>query len=142
MNDEFEDRPEPAPTGRSSYEDFDIEVPKPMAGPRRRTPTVTVAAIVIGISGLLNVLAVFGFGLGGAIAGVLLVLGVAQLVGAALVFLLQPIGRIAGFALGSVGIVIGVLQARSSPADGLVTLGLNAYVIYAMAVSGSSFRRG
>ena len=142
MNESEDPPPERAPTGRSRYEDFDIEVPKPTAGPRRRTPTVTVAAIVIGISGLLNVLAVFGFGLGGAIAGVLLVLGVAQLVGAALVFMLQPVGRVAGFALGSVGIVIGVLQARGSPADGLVTIGLNAYVIYAMAVSGSSFRRG
>ncbi len=141
MTDDFDDRPEQAPGGRSRYEDYDIEVPKPMASPRRRTPTVTVAAIVIGISGLLNLLAVFGFRVGGGIATVLVVLGVAQLVGATLVFLLQPVGRILGFALGGVGIVIGVLQARTSPADGLVTLGLNGYVIYAMAVSGSSFRR-
>jgi hypothetical protein len=142
MNDGPEERPERPPSGRSSYEDFDVEVPKPMASPRRRTPTVTVAAIVVGISGLLNLLAVFGFGLGGTIAAVLLMLGLAQLVGATLLFLLQPIGRVLGFVLGAVGIVIGLVQAGSSPADGIVTIGLNGYVIYAMAVSGSSFRRG
>jgi len=38
--------------------------------------------------------------------------------------------------------VIGLVTARSSPANGLVTMGLNGYVIYAMAISGASFRGG
>jgi hypothetical protein len=41
-----------------------------------------------------------------------------------------------------VGIVIGFIEALHSPANGLVTMGLNAYVIYALAVSGPSFDRG
>jgi hypothetical protein len=78
----------------------------------------------------------------GAIAIALVVLGVAELAGAALVFLLHPVGRVLGFVLGAVGVVIGLATAGNSPANGLVTVGLNGYVIYAMAASGSSFRRG
>jgi hypothetical protein len=44
--------------------------------------------------------------------------------------------------LGCVGIILGVITAQHSPGNGLVTVGLNAYVLYAMAVSGSAFRRG
>ena len=73
---------------------------------------------------------------------VLVVLGIAELIGATLVFLLHPLGRPLGIVLGCVGIVLGIVTGRSSPANGLVTIGLNGYVIYAMAVSGSSFRRG
>ena len=133
---------EPTPTGRSRYEDFDLEVPQPTTAPGSRTPTLTVAAVVLGISGLLTVLSVLAFRpTAGFVVG-LLALGFSQLVGAALVFFLIPFGRWVGVALGCVGIVIGIVNGRSSPANGLVTIGLNGYVIYAMAVSGSSFRRG
>jgi hypothetical protein len=142
MNDEPQERREPAPTGRSRYEDYDIEVPRPMSTPGSRTPTLTVAAVVLLFSGLLPLLAVLGFRPSGAIAVGLIVLGIAELVAAVLVFILNPIGRMLGFVLGAIGIVIGFATAGSSPANGLVTVGLNGYVIYAMAVSGSSFRRG
>lgn len=72
----------------------------------------------------------------------LIVLGVVELLGAGLVALLHPFGRPLGIVLGCVGLVLGLLTARSSPANGLVTMGLNGFVIYAMAVSGSAFRRG
>ena len=142
MNEDPQERSEPQPTGRSRYEDYDIEVPQPVSSPGSRTPTVTVAAVVLLFSGLLPLLAVLGFRPSGTIAIALVVLGIAELAGAALVFLLHPVGRILGFVLGAVGIVIGLLTAGKSPANGLVTVGLNGYVIYAMAVSGSSFRRG
>jgi hypothetical protein len=142
MNDEPQERREPPPSGRSRYEDYDIEVPQPMSMPGARTPTVTVAAVVLLFSGLLPLLAVIGFRPSGAIAAGLVVLGVAELAGAALVFMLNPVGRVLGFVLGAVGIVIGLATAGNSPANGLVTVGLNGYVIYAMAASGSSFRRG
>jgi hypothetical protein len=133
---------EPTPTGRSRYEDFDLEVPQPTTAPGSRTPTLTVAAVVLGISGLLTVLSVLAFRPPAGFVVGLLALGFSQLVGAALVFFLIPFGRWVGVALGCVGIVIGIVNGRSSPANGLVTIGLNGYVIYAMAVSGSSFRRG
>jgi hypothetical protein len=143
MPDEPEDpAPEPAATGRSHYEDFDFEVPQATPAPGRRTATLTVAAVVLAFSGLLPLISVIAFSPSGGIAIALLVLGVAELFGAALVLLLHPLGRMLGFVLGGVGLVIGLITARSSPANGLVTMGLNGYVIYAMAISGASFRRG
>jgi hypothetical protein len=145
MDDETQEpRPpsDPSPTRRSRYEDYDIEVPKPMAAPGRRTPTLTVATVVLGFSGVLPILSVLAFSPSTETAIGLLVLGVTELVGAALVALLHPFGRTLAIVLGCVGLVIGLVTARSSPANGLVTMGLNGYVIYAMVVSGPAFRRG
>jgi hypothetical protein len=41
-----------------------------------------------------------------------------------------------------VGIGLGIARASSTPASGLVTILLNAFVIYALASSGPAFRRG
>ena len=143
MRDEPEDpAAEPPPPGRSHFEDLDFEVPQATPAPGTRTPTLTVAAVVLLFSGLLPLVSVLAFRLGGAAAIALIVLGVAELLGAALVLLLYPLGRLLGFVLGGIGLVIGLLTARSSPANGLVTMGLNGYVIYAMAISGAPFRRG
>jgi hypothetical protein len=38
--------------------------------------------------------------------------------------------------------VLGLVSARSSAANGLVTMALNGFVIYALASSGPAFRRG
>jgi hypothetical protein len=143
MSDERDEASsDPTPRGRSHYEDFEIEVPTPRAAPRRRTPLVTVAAVVLGFSGLLPILSVLAFSPGGATAAGLLVLGVVELVAAALVAMLRPLGRPLGIVLGCVGLVIGFLTALHSPANGLVTMGLNGYVIYALAASGPAFGRG
>lgn len=130
------------PLGRSHYEDFDLSAtPKPLAASRRRTPTLTVAAIVLGFSGVLPLLTVFLFDVGGTAAIALGVLGVFELVATALVAMLHPLGRPIGIVLGCVGLVLGLVSARSSPANGLVTMGLNGFVIYALASSGPAFRR-
>lgn len=130
------------PLGRSHYEDFDLSAtPRPSGPSGRRTPTLTVAAIVLGFSGVLPLLTVFLFDVGGTAALALGVLGVLALVAAALVAMLHPLGRPVGIALGCLGLVVGLVSARSSPANGLVTMGLNGFVIYALASSGPSFRR-
>jgi hypothetical protein len=130
------------PLGRSHYEDFDLSAtPPPSAPSGRRTPTLTVAAIVLGFSGVLPLLTVFLFDVGGTAALALGALGVLALVAAALVAMLHPLGRPVGIALGCLGLVVGLVSARSSPANGLVTMGLNGFVIYALASSGPSFRR-
>jgi len=78
MNDEPGAAPEPhEPTpGRSRYEDFDLA--DLQAGPQgaarptgRRTPLLTVAAIVLAVSGLMPILVVIGFHPGGVVIGVL-----------------------------------------------------------------------
>ena len=130
------------PLGRSHYEDFDLSAsPPPTGASRRRTPTLTVAAIVLGVSGVLKLLTAFFLPVGGTWAIALGVLGVLELAATALVAMLHPLGRSVGIALGCLGVVVGLLSARSSPANGLVTMGLNGFVIYALASSGPSFRR-
>jgi hypothetical protein len=134
---------DPSPTGRSRYEDYDIaEVSAAGPAPRRRTPTLTVTALVLAVSGALPLITVAAFRPSGTAAIALLVLGVAELLGAALVFLLHPLGRPVGLLLGCVGIVLGIVSATRSPANGVVSLALNGFVIYALASSGPAFRRG
>jgi hypothetical protein len=98
------EQPEPAP-GRSSYEDFDLEelqaaqqrAPRP---PAQRTPTITVAAIVLGVSGLQPLLLLIAFRPGGVTGVGLAVWGVLCIATAALVATLHPIGRPLGIAWG------------------------------------------
>jgi hypothetical protein len=136
------DPTDPAPAGRSRYEDYDLAVPTPPPAPRRRTPTLTVAAIVMAVSGILPLITVIGFHPSGGATAALLVLSAAELLGATLVLLLHPLGRPVGIALGCVGVGLGIASATQSPANGLVSIALNGFVIYAMASSGPSFRRG
>jgi hypothetical protein len=144
VSDEPFEPPEsdPIPTGRSRYEDFELPVPGEVPRSRTRTPTLVMAAVVLGVSGVLPVLTVVAFHLDGAAATALLVLGAAELVACVLVARLHPAGRILGLILGGVGVVLGLATARTSPANGLVTMGLNGFVIYALASSGAAFRRG
>jgi len=140
------EQPEP-PIGRSRYEDFDVaelqaaqrRAPRP---PARRTPTLTVAAIVLAVSGLQPLLLVIAFHPGGATGVAVAAWGVLCIATAALVATLRPIGRPLAIVFGSIGVAIGVVTARSSPVNGLIGISLTGYVIYACAVSGPSFRRG
>ena len=107
------------PLGRSHYEDFDLSAtPKPSGTSRRRTPTLTVAAIVLGFSGVLPLLTVVLFDVGGTAAIALGVLGVLELVAAALVAMLHPLGRPIGIALGCAGLVVGSSRRGPRPPTG------------------------
>jgi len=145
-SDEPTERPEGASPsqshGRSRYEDFDLSDTPPPVAIGRRTPTLTVAAVVLGFSGVLPLLTIFLFQVEGTATIALAVLGVLELTAAALVAMLRPLGRPVGIALGCLGVVLGVVSAQSSPANGLVTMALNGFVIYALASSGPAFRRG
>ena len=129
------------PSGRSHYEDFDLSDTPPPVALGRRTPTLTVAAVVLGFSGVLPLLTIFLFHVEGTATIMLAVLGVLELTAAALVATLRPVGRPIGIVLGCLGLVVGVVSARTSPANGLVTIALNGFVIYALASSGPAFRR-
>jgi len=135
------------PSGRSHYEDFDLaeiqaeqqRAPRP---PGRRTPTITLAAIVLAVSGLQALILVIAFRPGGAAGIAVAVWGVLCAVTAALVATLQPLARMLGIVVGSIGVIVGVATARSSPVNGLIGIALTGFVVYACAVSGPSFRRG
>lgn len=133
------DPTEPAP--RSSFEDFEIPVPTPTTAPSRPGIVIT-AAVVLAISGLLNVLFVVLFSPGGAAVPLLLALGAVQLVAVGMILALLPAGRWLGIGLGAIGIVLGLARASDDAVSALFSVALNAFVIYALGVSGPSFRRG
>ena len=140
----MEPRPPQDDPSPSRFEDLsDIQVPTPVRGRPSRPAIVTTAAVVLFVSALMNGI-VAGTGL---VEGSALMLSgglaAAQALGALLAVLLVPIGRPFGVVLGAIGVVIGlVIAARGSAASGLTTIGLNGFVIYALAASGPSFRRG
>jgi hypothetical protein len=127
-------------SGRSRFEDFEI----PVAGPARltsRSPSVTTAAVVLLVSALLNILAAVVFHPGGGATAFYLALGGVQLVAGVLVLARQPAGRWLGIALGVVGIGVGIAIVSGNAINGLITILLNGFVIYALAAFGSAFRR-
>lgn len=129
----------PAPE-RSRFEDFEVPVAAPAPRPRR-TGVVVTAASVLAVSGLLNVLLVVLFRPTGAVV-LYLALGALQLAVAALVMALHPLGRSLGLVLGGLGIVLGLVRAPDDAMSALLSVALNAFVLYALGVSGPSFRRG
>ncbi len=125
---------------REGFENF--EVPEPMPAKRgSRTPTLITAAVVLVVAGLLNLLVVAAFDVSGSRVFVHLTLGGVQIAGAALVLARQPVGRVLGVVLGILGIGLGIAGASGDAVSALMAVLLNAYVVYAMAVSGPAFRR-
>jgi len=117
-----------------------------------RTAILITAAVVLFAGALFAVLYVVlllpfassekGSSVSGALVGFLLVYGSLQAVAGVVVLLLRQSGRWLGIVLAVVGIGLGIARASSTPASGLVTILLNAFVIYALASSGPAFRRG
>jgi hypothetical protein len=148
--------PAEGPPRVSKYERFNIPVPIPAKGPKRRPPVVTTAAVVLLVSALF-----YGLGVallqmadssGNELAGVqlststsavlFLGLGVLQAIAGILVLGLRRVGRSLGIVLAIVGIVLALLGAASDAVNTLLSLALNGFVIYALATSRSSFERG
>jgi len=144
---------EPEPRG-SSFEDLsdlDAHVQASAVPTGRRTAILITATVVLFAGAAFAVLYVavlvpFASSSGASISGVAIVFlityGVAQAAAAVLVLLLLPAGRWFGILVGAIGIVLGLVRATSTPASGLVSILLSAFVIYALASSGPSFRRG
>jgi hypothetical protein len=140
----------------SKYERFDIPVPVPAMGPKRRPRVVTTAAVVLLVSALFYGLGVALLKMAGSsgnkLAGVqlsssasavlFLALGALQALAGIMVLALRPAGRSLGIVLASVGIVLALLGAASDAVNTLLSLALNGFVIYALATSRSSFARG
>ena len=145
--------PDPtAPGGPGSGPPIPPRLARP--GPVRNNLVTTAGAVlvVVGAFGALaSVLAVApsdGLRLLGAdldgetAASVFLVLAAVYALAGILVLTRRPIGRPLGFAVGVLALVIGLAQLPSAGINGIPTLGVAAFVIYALAVGGSDFRRG
>lgn len=140
---------EPTPPGhdeprRSRFEDLsDIHVPPPAPRHARRPAIVTTAAAVLFVSALMNGIAAALLSPEGATLWLMASLAAAQLATALAAVLLVPIGRPVGIVVGVTGIVVGLSVAiDGATTSGLITMGLNGFVVYALAASGPSFRRG
>jgi hypothetical protein len=151
-----EPEPPEGPPKVSRYERFDIPVPMPAKGPKRRPAAVTTAAVVLLVSALFSALGIallkMAGGSGYELAGVhlssgasavlFLGLGGLQAIAGLLVLMLNPAGRSLGIMLAVVGIVLALLGVASDSVNTLLSLALNGFVIYALGTSGSSFTRG
>ena len=159
MNEGPADPAQPSGSGSAStppgsrFEDLtNFEVPVDAVATGHRTAILITAAVVLFAGALFAVLYVVlllpfassekGSSVSGALVGFLLVYGSLQAVAGVLVLLLRQSGRWLGIVLAVVGIGLGIARASSTPASGLVTILLNAFVIYALASSGPAFRRG
>ena len=159
MNEGPTDPTQPSGSGSASpppgsrFEDLtNFEVPVDAVATGHRTAILITAAVVLFAGALFAVLYVVlllpfassekGSSVSGALVGFLLVYGSLQAVAGVLVLLLRQSGRWLGIVLAVVGIGLGIARASSTPASGLVTILLNAFVIYALASSGPAFRRG
>ena len=120
-------------------------LPTPRAAPPTRPGLVTGAAAIMLVAGSLNLLvgaislgggatfAVPGGRVGGGlVAFPLMVNGALQLVAGWLVLRLRPSGRILGIVLASAGILVALLQLGSAGVTGVLSMLLNAFVLYGL----------
>jgi hypothetical protein len=143
----MDDRP---PVRRSSFEDLsDLELERATTVTTGgRTAILITAAVVLfagAVFALLSIVLVAEFSsasISHAAVGFLLAYGILQAIAGVLVLLLLPAGRWLGIFLGVAGIGLGAVLASSAPGSGLVSILLSGFVIYALASSGPSFRRG
>jgi hypothetical protein len=124
------------------------------ARPTTRNNLVTTAGVVLFVVGafvaVASVLAIapsdgldlLGIELdGGEAAAVFLVIAAIYAVTGSLVLLRWPIARPLGIAVGILALAIGLVQLPSAGVNGIPTIGVAGFVIYALAVGGSDFRR-
>ena len=129
--------------------------PRPARPVRGRNSLVTTAGAVLVVVGafvaIASVLAVapsdgldlLGLELsGGAAATVFLVLAAIYALTGILVLLRRPIARPLGFVVGVLALLIGLAQLPSAGINGIPTIGVAAFVLYALGVGGNDFRRG
>ncbi len=146
-----EDPQRPRPSSFEDLSDLDVHAQRDAVATGQRTAILITASVVLlagALFAILYVVLLVPFASsdtstisGGAVA-VLIAYGIGQAVAGVLVLMLVPFGRWLGIVVGIVGIVLGLVRATSTPASGLVSVLLSAFVIYALASSGPSFRRG
>lgn len=144
----------PPPPGRSqSLESWEHVIDAPVAGPRRRPAVITIAGvllIVAGVYALFAGLLILATGDGARIEGlgegsspfavvVTMVLACLEVGSGALVLRSLAVGRLVGIVVAAIGIVAGV-AAVGSP-QGLVTIAIFGFVVFALVTNREAFRR-
>ena len=127
-------------------------VARPVGG--RDTLVTTAGAVLVVVGAFVAIAAVLAvapsdgldlFGIemdGGTAAGVFLTLATIYALTGMLVLLRRPLGRPLGLAVGVLALIIGLAQLPSAGVNGIPTIGVAAFVLYALALGGNDFRRG
>jgi hypothetical protein len=112
-------------------------VPKP--------PLVTTAAILLFITGALNILSgisVIGLGGLGLVFGVLgIAIGAASIYAGVQILALKEQGRTMGIVVAAIGIAFGIYYVANGYTPAIIGLLLNGFIIYALTQTKSSFSR-
>jgi hypothetical protein len=134
--------------------DVSMPVPVPQASRPERSSSITAAAAILVVIGVFVAAVAVVFLPGGDIElatntvsdtlamTAFLVMSTAYIAAGVLVYRRHQAGRALGIAIGALGVLFGIVQLPSSGAAGLPTLAVNGFIIWALASSGASFRRG
>jgi hypothetical protein len=148
--------PEDAGPPASRFERWDVSMPVPVPASSRptRSSSITAAAAILVVIGVFVAAVAVAFVPGGdvelasttvsdtAALTALLVMAAAYIVAGVLVYRRHPAGRVLGLAIGALGLLFGIVQLPTSGAAGLPTLGVNGFIIWALASSSASFKGG
>jgi len=124
---------------------------RPVGGRNNLVTTAGAVLVVVGafvaIASVLAVAPSDGLDLlgielsGGAAATVFLVLAAIYVLTGILVLLRWPIARPLGVVVGILALAIGLAQLPSAGINGIPTVGVAAFVLYALGIGGNDFRR-
>lgn len=124
---------------------------RPVGGRNNLVTTAGIVLVVVGaFVALASVLAVapsdglelFGADLDGdTAAAVFLALAAIYALAGILVLTRRPMGRPLGLVVGVIALVIGFAQLPSAGVNGIPTVGVAAFVLYALGIGGNDFRR-
>jgi hypothetical protein len=124
-----------------------MQVPTPMAGPRRRPGPVTGAGWALIVIGALTTLAglfVSSLGIDGSSVAVVtiivLAMGVGNVLAGVLVLRLSSTGRVLGFVFSGLGLAGGLAQLSGNPGSAMITLAVDGFILWALATNGEAFR--
>jgi hypothetical protein len=143
----------PQPGRSNSLESWEQVIDAPMPGQRRRPAVITIAGVLLIVAGVYAAFAgllILATGDGARIEGlgedsstlafvVTLVLACLEVGSGALVLRSLTVGRMVGIVVAAIGIVAGV-AAIGSP-QGLVTIAIFGFVVFALVTNGEAFRR-
>ncbi len=113
--------------------------------PVPRPPLITTAAILLFITGALNIisgLSVIGLGTLGMLFGVIgIAIGAASIFAGVQILGLKEQGRVIGIAIAAIGIAFGIYYISQGYTPAIIGLLLNGFIIYALTQSKASFSR-
>jgi hypothetical protein len=150
--EQLPDLPQPTTARAGSRPTSSPAFARPAPGRNNLVTTAGIALVLVGafvaVASVLVVAPSDGMELvgidltGGAAATAFLVLAGTYAITGVLIVLRRPMGRGLGFVVGALALLIGLAQLPSAGVNGIPTVGVAVFVLYALAIGGNDFRRG